>query len=64
MQSAEIAAIGKHVGSEVLLKGWVYNIRSSGKIIFLLVRDGTGVIQCVIEKSSAGEELFAKAAAL
>ena len=64
MQPAEIATIGKHVGSEVLLKGWVYNIRSSGKIIFLLVRDGTGVIQCVIEKSSAGEELFAKAAAL
>ena len=64
MQSAEIAGIGKHAGSEVLLKGWVYNIRSSGKIIFLLVRDGTGVIQCVIEKSSAGEELFAKAAAL
>jgi len=64
MQSAEIAVIGKHVGSEVTLKGWVYNIRSSGKIIFLLVRDGTGVIQCVIEKSSAGEELFAKAAAL
>ncbi|MCX5753875.1 MAG: OB-fold nucleic acid binding domain-containing protein, partial [Candidatus Krumholzibacteria bacterium] len=64
MQSAEITSVGKHVGSEVLLKGWVYNIRSSGKIFFLLVRDGTGVIQCVIEKSSAGEELLAKAAAL
>ncbi len=64
MQAAEIATIGTHVGREVQLKGWVYNLRSSGKIHFLLVRDGTGVIQCVVEKSSAGEELFAKAGSL
>jgi len=64
MQPAEIQAIGKYVGREVLLKGWVYNIRSSGKIFFLLVRDGTGVIQCIVEKSSAGDELFDRAASL
>ncbi|MGD1048968.1 MAG: amino acid--tRNA ligase-related protein, partial [Candidatus Krumholzibacteriaceae bacterium] len=64
MQPAEIERIGQYVGQEVLLKGWVYNIRSSGKIFFLLVRDGTGVIQCIVERSSAGEELFARAAAL
>jgi len=64
MQRAEIGSIGQHVGQEVLLKGWVYNIRSSGKIFFLLVRDGTGVIQCIVEKSSASDELFAKASGL
>jgi asparaginyl-tRNA synthetase len=64
VQPAEIGTIGKHVGQEVLLKGWVYNIRSSGKIFFLLVRDGTGIIQCIVERSSAGEELFARAASL
>ena len=64
MQLAEIGSIGTYVGQEVLLKGWVYNIRSSGKIIFILVRDGTGLIQCVVEKSSAGEELFERAATL
>ena len=64
MQLAEIGSIGTYLGQEVLLKGWVYNIRSSGKIIFILVRDGTGLIQCVVEKSSAGEELFEKAATL
>jgi len=64
MQLAEIAAVGKYVAQEVLLKGWVYNIRSSGKIFFLLVRDGTGVIQCIVEKSSAGDELFNRAASL
>jgi len=64
MQPAVIQTIGKYVGREVLLKGWVYNIRSSGKIFFLLVRDGTGVIQCIVEKSSAGDELFDRAASL
>lgn len=64
MQLAEIGSIGTYVGQEVLLKGWVYNTRSSGKIIFILVRDGTGLIQCVVEKSSAGEELFERAATL
>ena len=64
MQPAEIERIGQYVGQEVLLKGWVYNIRSSGKIFFLLVRDGTGIIQCIVERSSAGEELFARAATL
>ena len=64
MQLAEIGSIGTYLGQEVLLKGWVYNIRSSGKIIFILVRDGTGLIQCVVEKSSVGEELFERAATL
>lgn len=48
-----IADLVKHVGKEVVVKGWAYNKRSSGKIAFLQVRDGTGLTQVVIEKTSA-----------
>lgn len=58
MQSVEVAEIGGFVGDEVSIKGWVYNMRSSGKILFLLVRDGTGLIQAVIESSPAGDDIF------
>jgi asparaginyl-tRNA synthetase len=64
MQLAEIGSIGKYTGQEVLLKGWVYNARSSGKIRFVLVRDGTGIIQCVVERSSVSEEVFEAASSL
>lgn len=64
MKVAEICDIGEYVGKEARLKGWVYNIRSSGKIIFIIVRDGTGIIQCVVEKSSVGDEIFEKAEGL
>jgi asparaginyl-tRNA synthetase len=50
--------IGKHEGEEVTLKGWLHNRRSSGKIHFLIVRDGTGFIQAVMSKATVGEELF------
>ena len=42
-----IGELGEHVGETVLLKGWVYQKRSSGKIRFLVMRDGTGYLQCV-----------------
>jgi asparaginyl-tRNA synthetase len=64
MQPAEVASIGTFVGQEVVLKGWVYNLRSSGKILFILVRDGTGLIQCIVERASAGPGLFERACAL
>ena len=64
MRTAEVVGVGEFSGQEILLKGWVYNIRSSGKILFILVRDGTGTIQCIVEKSSAGEELFDAASEL
>jgi asparaginyl-tRNA synthetase len=47
-----------HVGQEVTLHGWLYNSRASGKIQFLIVRDGTGLCQCVIEKGKVPEEVF------
>ena len=64
MKSAEIAGIGVFTGEEVTLCGWVYNLRSSGKILFLQVRDGTGIIQCIVERAAVGEEKFAEAATL
>src|SRR5881398_1640724 len=53
-----IEDIGKHEGQEVTIKGWLHNRRSSGKIHFLIVRDGTGFIQAVMSKAAAGDELF------
>ncbi|MGC1341579.1 MAG: amino acid--tRNA ligase-related protein, partial [Candidatus Binataceae bacterium] len=56
-----IEDLPRHVGEEVTLRGWLYNKRSSGKIHFLLVRDGTGLSQCVASKSDLGDEAFAAA---
>ena len=46
-----IEDLSEHDDQLVTIKGWVYNRRSSGKIRFLLVRDGTGVVQCVATRS-------------
>lgn len=51
---------GKHDGRPVSVRGWVYNKRSSGGIQFLMVRDGTGVVQCTLNKSSVDEAIFNK----
>ncbi|MEP7308667.1 MAG: asparagine--tRNA ligase [Acidobacteriota bacterium] len=53
-----IQDIGRHEGEEITLKGWLHNKRSSGKIHFLIVRDGTGFIQAVLSKAAVGEEMF------
>jgi len=47
------------VGETVTLKGWAYNVRKSGKIWFLQLRDGTGIMQCVVTKFDADELSFA-----
>jgi len=54
----------KHVGREVTLEGWLSGMRSSGKILFMQLRDGTGFMQCVASVSDVGEESFERAAAL
>lgn len=54
----KIDEIGKYVGQDVKVQGWLYNKRSSGKIHFLLVRDGYGLLQCVMSKDSADENTF------
>jgi asparaginyl-tRNA synthetase len=56
-----IEDIGRHEGQTVTLKGWLYNRRSSGKLHFLLVRDGTGVLQCVVFRKDVPAEQFALA---
>jgi asparaginyl-tRNA synthetase len=58
MPAAYIENIGAHDGDEVTLRGWVYNKRSSGKLQFILLRDGTGTIQCVAFKGNFSPEQF------
>ena len=53
-----IENISQHEGQEVTLKGWLYNRRSSGKLHFLHLRDGTGILQCVVFKGDVSEEVF------
>ncbi|MBX2860982.1 MAG: asparagine--tRNA ligase [Vampirovibrio sp.] len=53
-----VEKIGGYDGQVVTLKGWLYNKRSSGKLHFLQVRDGTGVIQCVVFKGDVSPEVF------
>jgi len=53
-----ISHAGEFVGQIVEVAGWLYNSRSSGKLAFLLVRDGTGVMQCVVSKADVTEEEF------
>ncbi|NLB73952.1 MAG: asparagine--tRNA ligase [Firmicutes bacterium] len=60
MQSVDISHIAEHVGEEVKLEGWVYNKRSSGSLVFLIVRDGTGFIQAVAVKGEIPDEDFQK----
>jgi asparaginyl-tRNA synthetase len=56
-----IADVGKYEGQEIRIKGWLYNKRSSGKLRFLLVRDGSQTIQCVVFKGNVSESTFQNA---
>jgi len=53
-----VSDIAKYEGHNVVLQGWLYNKRSSGKLHFLQIRDGTGTIQCVIFKSDVSGNTF------
>lgn len=63
MNQTYITDLKNHIGEEVTLKGWLYNTRSSGKLVFLQLRDGTGIVQCVVFKGN-DEAVFDKAKAL
>jgi asparaginyl-tRNA synthetase len=56
-----IEDVAQHVGQAVTIRGWLANRRSSGKIHFLQVRDGSGFIQAVMSKAAVGDEAFEKA---
>ncbi|MDQ3820162.1 MAG: asparagine--tRNA ligase, partial [Acidobacteriota bacterium] len=58
MEHIYINQLSEHVGEEVTLKGWLYNLRSSGKLLFPQLRDGTGVVQCVVFKKGVSEETW------
>ena len=61
LPTASIANIARHDGQTVTLAGWVANKTEKGKLIFIRLRDGSGVIQCVVFKKSVAEEVFAAA---
>jgi len=61
MSHVYIDAIASHVGQPVTIKGWLVNRRSSGKIHFLQIRDGSGFIQAVLSKAAVGDDTFARA---
>ncbi|MDQ6788942.1 MAG: asparagine--tRNA ligase [Acidobacteriota bacterium] len=63
MNQTYINELKNHIGAEVTLKGWLYNSRSSGKLVFLQLRDGTGIVQCVVFKPN-DEQLFENAKSL
>ena len=56
--SVYINQLAAHVGATVTLRGWLYNLRSSGKLLFPQLRDGTGVVQCVVFKKNVSEETW------
>lgn len=56
--TTEIKNLCNHVGRTVTLQGWLYHKRDSGKIVFLVLRDGTGMCQCVVAKNEQTEPFF------
>lgn len=60
MEKIFIKDLKQYDGKEVTLNGWVYNVRSIGKIWFLILRDGTGMLQCVVVKNDVDEDTFNK----
>jgi asparaginyl-tRNA synthetase len=53
-----IATLGQHEGQTITLRGWLYNLRSSGKLLFPTFRDGSGTIQGIVPKAAVAEEVF------
>ena len=58
METTAISKIGRKAGATATVQGWLYNKRSSGKIQFLIVRDGTGYLQCVVPRAEVPAEVW------
>jgi asparaginyl-tRNA synthetase len=58
MPYARISDLSQHTDSTVTVRGWVTHVRSSGKVAFLVVRDGTGLVQCVVVKNAVPGEVW------
>ncbi|MGD0888298.1 MAG: asparagine--tRNA ligase [Acidobacteriaceae bacterium] len=61
---ATISSLAAHVGDTVTLRGWLYNMRQSGKLLFPIFRDGTGTIQGIVPKAAVSEEVFERVKSL
>ena len=55
---SSIATIGRHEGETVRVRGWLYNLRASGKLLFPILRDGSGTIQGIVPKAAVSETVF------
>ncbi len=60
----QIEDLGEHVGATVTIKGWLYNRRDSKHLLFIVVRDGTGLVQCVLSDEDADEDTWQAALGL
>src|SRR6185503_21371343 len=58
METVRIKDLPKYVGQKVTVNGWLYNKRTSGKLQFPIVRDGSGYLQCVVVKKEVSEETW------
>ena len=58
MSPVQIADLKNHVGATITVQGWVLTTRSSGKIAFLVLRDGSGYLQCVLSRKEVSEEIW------
>jgi len=58
MKHCYIAEISKHTGEEITIKGWLFNKRSSGKLGFLEIRDGSGIIQGIVSRNEVSEQTW------
>ena len=59
-----ISELGAQAGSTVTVNGWVTHTRSSGKVAFIVMRDGTGILQCVVVKTQVSPEVWERFGAL
>jgi asparaginyl-tRNA synthetase len=62
--STRISGLSSEVGKVVTVRGWITTVRSSGKVAFLVLRDGTGLLQCVLVKSAVTQEVWDRFAQL
>ncbi|HVL19128.1 MAG TPA: OB-fold nucleic acid binding domain-containing protein, partial [Gemmatimonadales bacterium] len=64
MSATQIGELRAHVGASVTVRGWVVTTRSSGKIAFVVLRDGSGVVQGVLSKKEVADDVWQRFEAL
>ena len=64
LASTRISGLSSEVGKSVTVRGWITTVRSSGKVAFLVLRDGTGLLQCVLVKSAVTQDVWDRFAQL